>query len=177
MDLYDEFGNYIGGDADADADGDDDDALSLGDAHDAADEAMDTDLPAASSLRHASREETALVLHEDKKYYQDAEELYPTAKTVTFNTDAMNLDEPIIKPAAKVLAPSSSSAARRRVVEEALAFQVDLMASPAFTRHVALIGNIHHGKVRLGGRGLGGGREREGGRKETEEGSRQRGEW
>lgn len=154
MDLYDEFGNYIGGDAGADADGDDDDALSLGDAQDEADEAMDTDA-ATSSLRHAPREETALVLHEDKKYYQDAEELYPTAKAVTFNTDAMNLDEPIIKPAAKVLAPSSSSAAKRRVVEEALAFQVDLMASPAFTRHVALIGNIHHGKVRVGRGGKG----------------------
>ena len=157
MDLYDEFGNYIGGDVNSDMD-DDDEVRSLGG------DQMDTEdapLPSAQSASSSSsnnkagaiftrsEDSNALVLHEDKKYYQDAEELYPTAKTVTFVSDAQNLEEPIIKPAVKVTAPSSSSAARRRAVEETLAFQVALMASPAFTRHVAVIGNIHHGKTSL----------------------------
>ena len=150
MDLYDEFGNYIGGgDAGGDVlNDDDDDVRSLGDLHQ-----MDTDphpaAPTQAQKPSIFSAETALVLHEDKKYYQDADELYPTAKAVTFNTDAQNLDEPIIRPAPKVAQTSSSSAAKRRVVEESLAFQLDLMAAPAHARHVAVVGNIHHGKTAL----------------------------
>ena len=39
-----------------------------------------------------------IVLHEDKKYYPEADEVYPGIKTVTLDEDAQDLNEPIIKP-------------------------------------------------------------------------------
>lgn len=39
-----------------------------------------------------------IVLHEDKKYYPEADEVYPGVKTVTLDEDAQDLTEPIIKP-------------------------------------------------------------------------------
>ena len=38
------------------------------------------------------------MLHEDKKYYPEADEVYPGIKTVTLDEDAQDLNEPIIKP-------------------------------------------------------------------------------
>lgn len=143
--LYDEFGNYIGGEI---SDGEDEDDLSV------AGEGMqlveDTP-PSRSAPGVVTRVQDALVLHEDKKYYQDAEELYPQAKAVTFNQDAMDISEPLIKPvkaatAATEQAPSSSSSTS--VLARGLTeFHVALMALPAFTRHVAVLGHIHHGKT------------------------------
>ena len=43
--------------------------------------------------------EMAVVLHEDKKYYQTAEEIYgPDVETIVQEEDAQPLTEPIIQP-------------------------------------------------------------------------------
>jgi hypothetical protein len=42
--------------------------------------------------------EGAIVLHEDKKYYPDAEEVYPDAETLVQDEDTQALTEPIIAP-------------------------------------------------------------------------------
>lgn len=42
--------------------------------------------------------ENAIVLHEDKKYYPSAEEVYPGAETLVQEEDTQLLSEPIIAP-------------------------------------------------------------------------------
>ncbi len=42
--------------------------------------------------------EGAIVLHEDKRYYPDAEEVYPDAETLVQDEDTQPLTEPIIAP-------------------------------------------------------------------------------
>jgi U5 small nuclear ribonucleoprotein component len=42
--------------------------------------------------------ESAIVLHEDKKYYPSAEEVYPNAETLVQEEDTQLLTEPIIAP-------------------------------------------------------------------------------
>ena len=39
-----------------------------------------------------------MVLHEDKKYYPDANEVYPEAETLVQDEDTQPLSEPIIAP-------------------------------------------------------------------------------
>jgi U5 small nuclear ribonucleoprotein component len=46
---------------------------------------------------------TAIVLHEDKKYYPSALEVYgPDVETIVQEEDAQPLTEPIIKPVRKI---------------------------------------------------------------------------
>lgn len=40
----------------------------------------------------------AIVLHEDKKYFPDASEVYPEAETLVQDEDTQPLTEPIIAP-------------------------------------------------------------------------------
>lgn len=43
-------------------------------------------------------DEGAIVLHEDKNYYPDAQEVYPGVNTVLLDEDAQDLTEPLLKP-------------------------------------------------------------------------------
>lgn len=144
--LYDEFGNYIGGGLDSD---DDDDDLSVGVAADNMQlvEAVEEHQFIAPPPGLFPHNEGALVLHEDKKYYQDAEEIYPTAKTVTFNEDAMDISEPIIKP----VKPSAAAIAEAAAASTSSfsVFHKSMMDMPLLTRHISVIGHIHHGKTSL----------------------------
>ena len=47
-------------------------------------------------LEHVSS--TSIVLHEDKKYYPDAEEVYPGVEVLVQEEDTQAISEPIIKP-------------------------------------------------------------------------------
>ncbi len=97
-DLYDEFGNYIGPELESDdeenEEGDeaerDDDAEDYGDND--SEEAMDQTVVDADP-------QMAIVLHEDKKYYPSALEVYgPGVETLVQEEDAQPLTEPIIAP-------------------------------------------------------------------------------
>jgi U5 small nuclear ribonucleoprotein component len=97
-DLYDEFGNYIGPEHESDEDeneeGDeadhDDEAEDYGDND--SEEAMDQTVVDGDA-------QMAIVLHEDKKYYPSALEVYgPGVETLVQEEDAQPLTEPIIAP-------------------------------------------------------------------------------
>ncbi|RXM32571.1 116 kDa U5 small nuclear ribonucleoprotein component [Acipenser ruthenus] len=123
-DLYDEFGNYIGPELDSDEEDDLD-----RDARDA-DEQEDEDEeeePVDQDEEHSGME---VVLHEDKKYYPTAEEVYgPEVETIVQEEDTQPLTEPIIKPV------------------KTKKFLADLMDSPELIRNVTLCGHLHHGKT------------------------------
>lgn len=148
--LYDEFGNYIGPAlSDSEIEG------SAGDIHPAYDEDLhysDQDRGLVSSGDGAgdmdevsAQGESRIVLHEDKKYYPDAEEVYPGVRTVTLDEDAQDIDEPIIKPIKvknfSVLEKESPS------LLYSTDFLTSLMNTPLLIRNIAIIGNFHHGKT------------------------------
>eukprot|EP00064_Thunnus_orientalis_P013451 superscaffoldBa00002191_g13490 len=119
-DLYDEFGNYIGPELDSD---DDDDDL----------EAEDRDVD-------------EVVLHEDKKYYPTAEEVYgPEVETIVQEEDTQPLTEPIIKPVKNRQFTLMEQELPATVYD--MEFLADLMDSPELIRNVTLCGHLHHGKT------------------------------
>uniref|UniRef100_A0A3B3ZYG0 Tr-type G domain-containing protein n=1 Tax=Periophthalmus magnuspinnatus TaxID=409849 RepID=A0A3B3ZYG0_9GOBI len=139
-DLYDEFGNYIGPELDSD---DDDDDL------DAEDRDMDEggddedDEPADADEEVPGME---VVLHEDKKYYPTAEEVYgPEVETIVQEEDTQPLTEPIIKPVKHRKFTLMEQELPATVYD--MEFLADLMDSPELIRNVTLCGHLHHGKT------------------------------
>ena len=103
-DLYDEFGNYIGPELESD---DDEDNDIRGGGHEDLDEEDDEygDADSDHGMDHQpaglepSDAQMAIVLHEDKKYYPSALEVYgPGVETLVQEEDAQPLTEPIIAP-------------------------------------------------------------------------------
>jgi U5 small nuclear ribonucleoprotein component len=137
--MYDEFGNYIGPELESDEEGDD-----------SPDEQEDQYRDQEEQMEQAEEDEdiissTAVVLHEDKKYYPTASEVYgPEVETLVQEEDAQPLTEPIIAPVRKN---------KFQHVEQDLPitsydpeFMADLMDNANLVRNVALIGHLHHGK-------------------------------
>ena len=105
--LYDEFGNYIGPELESDEDSDESQ-----DADDFEDQGMtngerdgmeeDADEMALAEVDDDGGQSTAIVLHEDKKYYPTASEVYgPEVETLVQEEDAQPLTEPIVAPVRK----------------------------------------------------------------------------
>ena len=85
------------------------------------------------------------MLHEDKKYYPDAEEVYPEAETLVQDEDTQPLSKPIIEPIrAKQFSALESSPPDTGYTSE---FLTTLMTSPPLIRNVAVVGHLHHGKT------------------------------
>ncbi|XP_020895189.1 116 kDa U5 small nuclear ribonucleoprotein component [Exaiptasia diaphana] len=139
-DLYDEFGNYIGPELDSDDESDseeeereqEDDALGEG----YEDEQMDQD----------DEPRMQIVLHEDKKYYPTAEEVFgPEVENVVQEEDTQPLTEPIIKPVAKK--KFSLIEQELPLTSYDIEYLADLMDNPDLVRNVALAGHLHSGKT------------------------------
>lgn len=90
---------------------------------------------------------TAIVLHEDKKFYPDAEEVYPGVQVLVQDEDTQGIEEPIIKPVEiKVFSKLYEDAPNLRY---SVNFLNSLTARPMLMRNVALVGHLHHGKTTL----------------------------
>ena len=105
-DLYDQFGNYMGPELESDEEEDDDDEQQNGYRQelDQVDQTSDMeDEPGGEDQAiDVSNLSTAVVLHEDKKYYPSALELYgPDVETVVQEEDTQALTQPIIAPVKK----------------------------------------------------------------------------
>ncbi|KAI4905433.1 hypothetical protein NFI96_016625 [Prochilodus magdalenae] len=139
-DLYDEFGNYIGpeldSDEDEDVDAEDRDA-------DEADEDDDDEDQVEGDEDGGGME---VVLHEDKKYYPTAEEVYgPEVETIVQEEDTQPLTEPIIKPVKTKQFTLMEQELPATVYD--MEFLADLMDSSELIRNVTLCGHLHHGKT------------------------------
>mmetsp|Transcript_13614 Transcript_13614/g.30033 ORF Transcript_13614/g.30033 Transcript_13614/m.30033 type:complete len:970 (+) Transcript_13614:155-3064(+) len=142
MDNYDEFGNYVGPDLE---DSDYEDAGEEEDFELAADEFEEDQQVAAHTGGEPMEDEQRIILHEDKKYYPDAAEVFPGVKTVTLDEDAQELEEPIIKP---IKAKNFSVLQKEppSLVYDA-DFLISLMNTPTLIRNIAVLGQFHHGKT------------------------------
>ena len=138
---YDEFGNYLGPIIeDSDEEEDDDDQFIENDAAD-----DERQMVSADSAMEVSADENRIVLHEDKKYYPDADEVYPGVKTVTLDEDAQDINEPIIK----AIRTKNFSVLEKEppTLIYKTEFMASLMRTPTLIRNVALFGHFHHGKT------------------------------
>ena len=152
-DLYDEFGNYIGGDVDDDSlepenniDYDDHDTERLVDenalvVHD------DISGTEGRQMQIDEDYDGTIVLHEDKKYYPEASEVYGKAKTIVLDEDAQDITEPIIKPIKTK--KFSTLVDTAPILTYSNEFMASLMQTPSLIRNIAVIGHIHHGKTIL----------------------------
>lgn len=140
-DLYDEFGNYIGPELDSD----DEEAQPIGHEDDELekDEAMEEDeiegeVPVIP--------QNQIVLHEDKKYYATALEVYGEGvETLVQEEDTQPLTEPIIKPIKLRRFQAQENLLPETVYKKK--FLVELTNHPHVIRNVAIAGHLHHGKT------------------------------
>lgn len=101
----------------------------------------------AYALTTSLRDEQRIVLHEDKQYYPEADEVYPGVRTVLLDEDTQPLEEPIIKPIkVKNFSVLEKSAPKLTYSVE---FMVGLMNNPLLIRNIAVLGHFHHGKTML----------------------------
>lgn len=139
---YDEFGNYIGPDLEG-SDNEEDGEREFGDFEnddfeDHAVSRIDGPMEVQASLNQ-------IVLHEDKKYYPNAEEVYPGVKTVTMDEDAQELNEPLIKPVKqKSISVATNDTLKLKYDPK---FLVSLMNTPNLIRNIVILGHLHHGKT------------------------------
>ncbi|XP_066910456.1 116 kDa U5 small nuclear ribonucleoprotein component-like [Clytia hemisphaerica] len=142
-DLYDEFGNYIGPELPSDDDEDSEEEKS--DSDDEEDEEEDENEMAVDTV-DVDEVSQAVVLHEDKKYYPSAQEVYgPDVETLVEEEDEQPLTEPIIKPVNKKKFALVEQELPETVYD--MEFLADQMDNPELIRNVTLVGNLHSGKT------------------------------
>ena len=153
--LYDEFGNYIGPELSDDSDGSDSDAGSDAGSDDegaagaeGGEAPMDTDEgPRMTTLDEVDvSASTEIVLHEDKKYYPEASEVYgEDAEINVEEEDAQDIEEPVIAPVktknVDILETEMPTVVYTRE------FACGLQESLTLVRNVALVGHLHSGKT------------------------------
>ncbi|XP_059092631.1 LOW QUALITY PROTEIN: 116 kDa U5 small nuclear ribonucleoprotein component-like [Tigriopus californicus] len=151
-DYYDEFGNYIGPELASDESSEDEDAGDreagengaggLHAAHDPDGAEPDDPMDDEDDVGGGS---TAIVLHEDKKYYLSASEVYgPEVETLVEEEDAQPLTQPIIQPVKRNKFQHVEQDLPPTTYEPE--FLADLMDNAHLVRNVALVGHLHHGK-------------------------------
>lgn len=89
--------------------------------------------------------ENAIVLHEDKQYYPEAEEVYQGAETMVQEEDAIPITTPMIAPVKKY----DFDAQEEGLPTTNFNFQFlgNLSSKPDRIRNLAICGHLHHGKT------------------------------
>jgi len=141
--LYDEFGNYKGPDIDDDDEEEDDDLM------DGLDEDEkgrgDEEGAGNDDMGEATTGDRSIILHEDKKYYPDAEELYGDAEAIVQMEDTQPLTDPIITP----VQSKNFDLLEKKMPETTFDFNflAAMMDKPNLIRNICFVGAMHHGKT------------------------------
>jgi U5 small nuclear ribonucleoprotein component len=87
----------------------------------------------------------SVILHEDKKYYPDAEEVYPGAETIVQVEDTQPLTDPIITP----VRSKNFEFLEKKMPDTTFDFNflAGMMDKPGLIRNVCFLGAMHHGKT------------------------------
>ncbi|KAJ2145901.1 hypothetical protein IW142_002374 [Coemansia sp. RSA 564] len=144
---YDEFGNYIGPElaTSSEEESEVEHDVEEADSDHSEDEGPG---PMAMELR-VEAPQTQIVLHEDKQYYPDAEDVFgPGVEALVQEEDTQPLTEPIVAPITerKFQVDESAQLPDTMYTKE---FLVDLLGHPNMVRNIALGGHLHHGKTAL----------------------------
>ena len=158
---YDEFGHYIGPDIPDISDDDDDEGgddfanehVELDNTNTATNiNINNTSVNVNDSLttnifNTIQNDNYSVVLHEDKNFYPDANEVYPGVDNIVQEEDMQPITEPIIPPAfPKVFDLLEPTLPQTTFNYE---FVSHLMSVPTLIRNVAVAGALHHGKTSL----------------------------
>ncbi|CAJ0962944.1 unnamed protein product, partial [Mesorhabditis belari] len=139
--LYDEFGNYVGPELDSDEEEDDAEEMQEDRDGDKDDEAEEMEEDEAEAIP-----QNQIVLHEDKKYYKSALEIYgQEVETLVQEEDAQPLTEPIVKPTTQRKFQATEHNLPNTVYNKE--YLADLMDCPHVMRNIAIAGHLHHGKT------------------------------
>uniref|UniRef100_A0A7S4BS45 Tr-type G domain-containing protein n=2 Tax=Chrysotila carterae TaxID=13221 RepID=A0A7S4BS45_CHRCT len=152
MDLYDEFGNYIGPELDSDEEEeggreefeDDDDDND----DEEEQEQEERGMLANGDAEMEEADDTRVVLHEDKKYYPTAMEVYgEEVETTVQEEDTQPITQPIVAP----IKPKDYDIVEKKMPQTKYTkdFMCSLMAYPQLVRNIAVVGDLHHGKTTL----------------------------
>ncbi|CAH0394055.1 unnamed protein product [Bemisia tabaci] len=139
-DLYDEFGNYIGPELESDdeEEEEEEERMEVNDGRDYDDEDRDEE----------NENSMAVVLHEDKRYYPSAVEVFgPEVETIVQEEDTQALSVPLVAPVKKKKFQLKEQELPETVYN--MEFLADMMDTPDLIRNVALVGHLHHGKTTL----------------------------
>eukprot|EP01135_Chromosphaera_perkinsii_P000843 Nk52_evm6s152 gene=Nk52_evmTU6s152 len=169
-DLYDEFGNYIGPDLDSDSDSDAGsgagEGAGMGGLRYGKQPGVDSDVEEDDDVdyKEGKKEgnnqqlavgidvleaQKAIVLHENKKYYPSAAEVYGAdVETLVEEEDTQPITEPIIAPEkTKKTAVSFDDLPYTEYNKE---YMCDLLQEcPQLVRNIGVVGHLHHGKTTL----------------------------
>eukprot|EP01065_Artemidia_motanka_P025396 TRINITY_DN30400_c0_g1_i1.p1 TRINITY_DN30400_c0_g1~~TRINITY_DN30400_c0_g1_i1.p1 ORF type:complete len:989 (+),score=311.16 TRINITY_DN30400_c0_g1_i1:60-2969(+) len=143
---YDEFGNFIG-----QIEEDDDDSDFVTDDDEGPEDAGDAEDRPGQLAPHAAAHTPAraqqVVLHEDKRYYPEAEEVYGQGTDVVVGEeDAQPIEEPIIAPKVEKHFDAADRRKSQRL-DDQQEFLLRLMHEQQFTRNCCVIGHLGHGKT------------------------------
>lgn len=137
---YDEFGTYIGPDLDLQSEEEEEEVQEKWE--------DDEEEEKSNKMELVMREDyqNQVVLHEDKKYYPDASEVYgPDVETIVQDEDTQPLSEPIIAPVKNRKFVISEKDTPATFYDKQ--FLVDMLDHPELIRSVSLVGHLHHGKT------------------------------
>lgn len=151
-DLYDEFGNWIGGDEEEEED--DQPAAYDGAQYLDDDEEAEDAAPTGQELMEVDDEgpSNAVVLHEDKQYYPSASQVYgPDVETLVQEEDTQTLQQPIVQPIERKRFTIGEEREDGKLppVSFDRGFLADLMSFPGDITNIAFVGHLHHGKTTL----------------------------
>lgn len=145
--LYDEFGNYIGKLEDEEQE----EKVEIQDKDEDSEKVeniFDEEEEITKETKTEPVKSRAVVLHEDKKYYPSAEEIYgPDVETMVQDEDTQPLEKPIIQP--KV---SKQWNIREEIFPDTLykkEYLIDMLNYSDFNRNIVFLGHLHHGKTTL----------------------------
>lgn len=158
--LYDEFGNYIGPELSSSSsssssfseDEDEYDESESDSGHGATitdDDSENDDEDIQQATEISSR---AIVLHEDKKYYPNAEEIYGDDVEIHIEEeDHQSLETPIIQPhIQKTFLKASKASDDGESSQTGPDYVTKLISeNPDRIRNIAIIGNLGHGKTKF----------------------------
>ncbi|MCQ2816374.1 MAG: 116 kDa U5 small nuclear ribonucleoprotein component [archaeon] len=89
----------------------------------------------------------AVTLHEDKKFYPSADEVFPGVENLVMEEDSQPITEPIIPPPKK----NTFDLYEKEIPTTSFNFDFlsSLMNYPSLIRNIAVAGSLHHGKTSL----------------------------
>ena len=92
--------------------------------------------------------DTRVVLHEDKKYYPTAMEVYGEEVETTVQDEDT---QPITQGIVAAIKPKNFDIVEKKMPTHVYSqeFLVSMMRHPNLVRNVAVIGHLHHGKTTL----------------------------
>jgi U5 small nuclear ribonucleoprotein component len=162
MEMYDEFGNYIGPDLDSSdeesSDEENEETENVGNrniGNEDEDSFSEMQIEVASDNAGTTADPSSMiVLHEDKVHYPSASTVYgPNVTTAILDEDTMHISEPIMPPeptpVGLVGTGSSGGALDQENQRVSDAYLAALSSNHLTKRGIALIGNLHSGKTSI----------------------------